>query len=217
VGISDGSAVFDSLSGKRGLRKNTANLALEVARKGEADARRTLEGLLRQSYLQTVAARQALATQKEAQETLGRLADLIRARYQHGAISEVDVLKVETEKLTADQQVERSERDLDAAKAQLAFMLGARGRVPVFEVDPSFPATSFPRLSRVRPWIPSWTLRASSAPTWPARNQPRPRRGLRAFQPAPAFPGHRNVGGGERAGQRFRAPSIPRPSALASP
>lgn len=44
VGISDGSAVFDSISGKRVLRMNTANLALEVARKGEADARRTLEG-----------------------------------------------------------------------------------------------------------------------------------------------------------------------------
>jgi cobalt-zinc-cadmium efflux system outer membrane protein len=144
VGVSDGSAVFDSIAGKRGLRMNTANLALEVARKGEADSRRTLEGMLRQTYLQTVAARQALSTQKEAQETLGRLADLIRARYQHGSISEVDVLKVETEKLTADQQVERSQRDLDAAKAQLAFMLGARGRVPVFEVDPELPGYLIP-------------------------------------------------------------------------
>jgi len=144
VGVSDGSAVFDSISGKRGLRMNTANLALEVARKGEADARRTLEGMLRQSYLQTMAARRALTTQKEAQETLGRLADLIRARYQHGAISEVDVLKVETEKLTADQQVERSAQDLTAAKAQLAFMLGARGRVPTFEVDPELPGYLVP-------------------------------------------------------------------------
>jgi outer membrane protein TolC len=86
-GVSDGSSVFDSVSGKRGLRMNTAKLAFEVARKGEADSRRTLEGMLRQTYLQTVAARQALSTQKEAQETLGRLADLIRARYQHGSIS----------------------------------------------------------------------------------------------------------------------------------
>jgi outer membrane protein TolC len=69
-GVSDSSAVFDTISGKRGLRLNAASLALEVARKGEADARRTLEGLLRQSYLQAVAARQQLATQKEAQETL---------------------------------------------------------------------------------------------------------------------------------------------------
>ena len=144
AGISDGSALFDSLSGKRGLRVNAAKLALDVARKGEADARRTLEGMLRQTYLQAVAARQALATQKEAQETLSRLADLIRVRYQHGSISEVEVLKIETEKLNADQQVERSERDLDAAKAQLAFMLGARGRVPVFEVDAELPGYLVP-------------------------------------------------------------------------
>jgi cobalt-zinc-cadmium efflux system outer membrane protein len=143
-GVSDGSAVFDSISGKRRLRMSAANLALEVAHKGEADARRTLEGLLRQTYLQTVAARQAFSTQKEAQETLARLAELIRARYQHGAISEVDVLKVETEKLTADQQVERSEQDLTTAKAQLAFMLGARGHVPSFDVDPELPGYLVP-------------------------------------------------------------------------
>jgi len=139
VGVSDGSAVFDSVSGKRRLRMSVANLALEAAHKGEADARRTLEGMLRQSYLQAVAARQALATQREAQETLARLSELIRARYQRGSISEVEVLKIETEKLTADQEVERAQRDLDVGKAQLAFLLGVRGRIPTFEVDPELP------------------------------------------------------------------------------
>ena len=144
AGVSDGSAVFDSISGKRSLRMRAANLALEAAHKGEADARRTLEGLLRQTYLDAVAARQALTTQKEAQETLGHLADLIRARYQHGSISEVEVLKIETEKLSTDQDVERAERDLNAAKTQLAFMLGARGRVPAFEVDGELPGYLVP-------------------------------------------------------------------------
>jgi cobalt-zinc-cadmium efflux system outer membrane protein len=123
---------------------NAASLALDVARKGEVDARRTLEGLLRQTYLGAVAARQALATQKEAQDTLSRVADLNRARYQHGSISEVEVLKVETEKLTADQEVERAQQALYLAKAQVAFMLGARGRVPVFEVDAELPSHIVP-------------------------------------------------------------------------
>jgi cobalt-zinc-cadmium efflux system outer membrane protein len=144
AGISDQAAIFDSLSGKRRLRTNTAQLAFEVARKGEADARRTLEGLLRQSYLGAVALRQALTTQKEAQETLGHLAELNRARYQHGSISEVEVLKVATEKLTADQEVERAERDLNAGMTELAFMLGARGRVPAFEVDAELPGYVVP-------------------------------------------------------------------------
>jgi cobalt-zinc-cadmium efflux system outer membrane protein len=100
--------------------------------------------MLRQSYFNTVALGKALATQREAQETLGRVAELNRARYQHGSISEVEVLKVETEKLSADQEVERVQRDLDAAKADLAFLLGARGPVPRFEVDAELPTYRVP-------------------------------------------------------------------------
>jgi outer membrane protein, heavy metal efflux system len=145
LGISDQSALFDSLSGKRGLRKNAAELALQAARHGQADARRTLEALLRQSYLNAVGLRQAFTTQKEARDTLAHVADLNRARYQHGSISEVEVLKVETEKLSADQEVERAEQDLSAAKAGLAFLLGARGHVPAFEVDAELPNFAVPR------------------------------------------------------------------------
>lgn len=143
-GVSDSSAIFDTVSGKRGLRLNAANLALEVARKGESDARRTLESALRQTYLQAVSARQQLSTQKEAQETLGKVADLNRERYQHGAISEVEVLKVETEKLSTDQDVERADLTVKVAKAQLAFLMGVRGRVPSFDVDPELPVYAVP-------------------------------------------------------------------------
>lgn len=143
-GVSDQAALFDSLSGKRGLRVSVASLAYDAARLGAADAKRTLEGTLRQTYLQAVAARQALSTQKEGQDTLARLADLIRARYQHGAISEVEVLKIETEKLNTDQEVERAEQDLAAVKASLAFLLGARGRVPNFDVDEELPSYQVP-------------------------------------------------------------------------
>lgn len=143
-GISDQAALFDSLSGKRGLRMSVANLAFDAARLGQADAKRALEGMLRQTYLQAVSAHQTLTTQKEAQETLARLADLIRARYQHGSISEVEVLKIETEKLNADQQVERAEQDQAAVKASLAFLLGARGRVSDFEVDDQLPGYVVP-------------------------------------------------------------------------
>ncbi len=115
---------------------------------GQADAKRTLEGMLRQTYLQAVSARQALATKREAQDTLARLADLIRARYQHGSISEVEVLKIETEKLNADQEVERAEQDIAAVKASLSFLLGIRGKVPDFEVDGELPGYVVPPVLR---------------------------------------------------------------------
>jgi outer membrane protein, heavy metal efflux system len=144
LGVSDQSALFDSLAGKRGLRMSVANLALEAARMGQADAKRTLEGMLRQAYLQAVSARQALTTQREAQQTLARLADLIRARYEHGSISEVEVLKIETEKLNVDQEVERAEQNVAAMKANLAFLLGARNGMRDFEIDGELPGYQVP-------------------------------------------------------------------------
>jgi len=144
AGVSDQSAVFDTLSGKRGLRSRTAQLALAVARQSRADAQRTLESTLRQQYLEAVYARDALDLAHESQDRLGHVLELNQARFQHGAISQVDALKVETEKLEADQEVERAELALAQAKYQLAFLLGVRGRMPDFEVDIDLPRYHVP-------------------------------------------------------------------------
>jgi cobalt-zinc-cadmium efflux system outer membrane protein len=144
AGVSDQSALADTLSGKRGLRKRTAELALAAARQNRADARRTLESALRQQYLEAVYARDALDLAREAQGRLGQVLGLNQARFEHGAISQVDVLKVETEKLNADQDVERASFDLADAKVQLAFLVGIRGRVPEFEVDVDLPGYRVP-------------------------------------------------------------------------
>jgi cobalt-zinc-cadmium efflux system outer membrane protein len=75
---------------------------------------------------------------------LGKVAELNRARHQHGSISEVEVLKVETEKLSTDQDVERADLAVKVANTQLAFLLGARGQIPSFEVDPELPDYTVP-------------------------------------------------------------------------
>ena len=144
AGVSDQSAVFDTLSGKRGLRSRTAELALAVARQTRADTQRTLESMLRQQYLEAVYNRDALDLAHESQGRLGHVLELNQARFQHGAISQVDALKVETEKLEADQEVERAELALAEAKFELAFLLGVRGRVPEFEVDIDLPRYRVP-------------------------------------------------------------------------
>ena len=144
AGVSDQSAVFDTLSGKRRLRSRTAELALAVARQNRADTQRTLESMLRQQYLEAVYDRDALDLAHESQGRLGHVLELNQARFQRGAISQVDALKVETEKLEADQEVERAELALAQAKNQLAFLLGVRGHVPDFEVDVDLPRYRVP-------------------------------------------------------------------------
>jgi cobalt-zinc-cadmium efflux system outer membrane protein len=139
AGVSDQSALADVLSGKRGLRSRTAELALAASRQNRVDAQRILEAGLRQQYLQAVYAHDALDLAREAQARLAHVLELNQARFQHGAISEVEVLKVETEKLNADQDVDRAQFDLVSAKVDLAFLLGVRGRTPSFDVDTDLP------------------------------------------------------------------------------
>jgi cobalt-zinc-cadmium efflux system outer membrane protein len=144
AGISDQSALADMVSGKRGLRSRTADLAVAVVRQNRADAQRTLEAAVRQQYLEAVYARDALDLARESQVRLGHVLELNQARFDRGAISQVDVLKVETEKLNADQDVERAQFELSAAKYSLAFLVGVRGQVPDFEVDSDLPRYRVP-------------------------------------------------------------------------
>src|SRR5207244_1329382 len=56
VGLGDSNAIVDTLSGKRGLRRSVAEAALAAARLGRADALRTLELQVKETYFQAVAA-----------------------------------------------------------------------------------------------------------------------------------------------------------------
>jgi cobalt-zinc-cadmium efflux system outer membrane protein len=63
------------------------------------------------------------------------MVNLNKVRFEKGAINEVDLAKVEVAKLSADQDVNNAQQALLSARAQVALLLGARGAVPVFDVD----------------------------------------------------------------------------------
>jgi cobalt-zinc-cadmium efflux system outer membrane protein len=106
ITLGDNNAIEDVLSGKRGLRVSVAEKALEAARQTRVDAQRTLELQVKTLYIQAVQARDNLDFALEAQKAFNRTFDLVRLRYQAGAISEADEAKVETAKLEADQAVD---------------------------------------------------------------------------------------------------------------
>src|SRR6478609_8105672 len=54
--ITDQGALLDVLTGKRGLRVDVAQAALEAAKQDRADAQRTLEYMVKQQYLNAVIA-----------------------------------------------------------------------------------------------------------------------------------------------------------------
>jgi cobalt-zinc-cadmium efflux system outer membrane protein len=137
VGLGDSNAIIDTLSGKRGLRRNVADAALAAARLGRADAQRTLELQVKQTYFQAVAAGAALEFARETSDSTAHTFDLNQIRYKSGAISEVDLSRTETAKLEAEQVVDAATLALHNAKVQLAFLLGQRHAFNDFAIDAS--------------------------------------------------------------------------------
>lgn len=135
VDLNDQAALFDTLSGKRGLRLRVARAALAAARQSRVDAERNLDFLVKQQYIEATLARASLDFAIEVQESATKTFDLNHVRYQKGAISEADEARVEAAKLEADQAVATARQALEVAKLGLAVLLGVRGELPHFEVQ----------------------------------------------------------------------------------
>jgi len=135
AGLSDQGAAFDALTGKRSLRVRAARSAAAAARASRDDALRTLTSQTKQAFVQAVVAKQAVLVAREVAASAARTAELTRARYDAGAISEADVARIDVAKLEAEQAVDTAVQGLRDAKISLAFLLGARGPTPDFDVE----------------------------------------------------------------------------------
>jgi cobalt-zinc-cadmium efflux system outer membrane protein len=134
-GISDQSAIEDSLSGKRDLRLKVARAALSAARLSRTDALRTIQFQVKSAYASVAQAQRALSFAKENQATNIKTVQLFTIRLKGGAINEGDLARVETQKLEADQAVDQAAVAVRQARVALAFLLGVRGPTPEFTVD----------------------------------------------------------------------------------
>jgi cobalt-zinc-cadmium efflux system outer membrane protein len=134
VGLSDQASLFDSLSGKRGLRIDVARKGLAAARLGRSDALRSLTFQVKAQYALVVQATHQLKFAREVAESAGTSLDLNRRRYPH-VIDEGELARIETQKLEADQVLRQAILALRAGRVGLAFLLGERSEIPDFEID----------------------------------------------------------------------------------
>jgi cobalt-zinc-cadmium efflux system outer membrane protein len=142
--VSDQGLLMDLLVGKRRLKIDVAQQALEAAMLSRADAERTLIGLLKQQYTQAVLARLLLDVAHENAKNQAATSTLVDTRLRSGDASEADAARAETAKLEADQAVEAAGQQVEATRAQLAFLLAVREAVPPFEVDDRLPTAHMP-------------------------------------------------------------------------
>lgn len=142
--LTDQGALVDVLSGKRGLRVAVAKAAYEAAKHDRADASRSLESLLKQTFLQVVVAGQTLDFTRQTQVTLAHTADLFTLRYKAGQVSETDLARVETAALESEQVVDQAIAAERETKLALAFLLGVRGLMPDYDVEATWLDKSTP-------------------------------------------------------------------------
>ncbi len=136
IGIADGGALFDGLSGKRGLRLGVAKKALEIAKLAKVDAARQLEFQVKTAYLQVAFARAAVDFSREIQKSTTETYTVGTAK-KDKTIHDGEFARIETAKLEADQQVDVALSNLRLAQLGLAYLLGVRSTVPDFQVDTS--------------------------------------------------------------------------------
>jgi outer membrane protein, heavy metal efflux system len=133
--VGDSNAIVDALSGKRHLRVHTAEAALAAAKMQRADADRTLGLEVEQQYFQAVLAAASLDFAREVATDANATFQLNQVRYKAGAISEVDLARIEAAKLEADQAVDGALQALRQSKVALAFLLGQRRAFADFTIE----------------------------------------------------------------------------------
>ena len=127
AGLTDQAAISDELSGKRRLRVQVADAALQAATQSRSDVQRTLEFTLKQVLLQAELGQRSLDYAQDALRLSTGTLGLVTTRYNAGAVSEADVARADVQKLEAQQAVDVAMQTLASAKANLAYLLAWDG------------------------------------------------------------------------------------------
>jgi cobalt-zinc-cadmium efflux system outer membrane protein len=120
----DQGALEGIASGKRGLRVRAAESSLSEARFNREDALRGLRLQTVQAFYGVLLAEAIERTGREVAGSFARTLDLVRARKLYGAVSEVDLARVETAWLEAEQAVTAAVAQTAQARSALGLLLG---------------------------------------------------------------------------------------------
>lgn len=123
---------------KRELRTDSARQATAVATSQLADQERNLLFNLRQAFIQTLQGKAVLDLAKENLSYYDHLLGVNRDRYSAGAISQVDLDRLELQRVQYESDLRTAEVSLRTAKIQLLALLNDRTPVEQFDVTGPF-------------------------------------------------------------------------------
>jgi cobalt-zinc-cadmium efflux system outer membrane protein len=111
---------------KRELRLESAQKATGIATSGQADLERNLVFGLRMAFVQTLQEKAILELAKENLAYYDHVLDVNRERYKAGAISRVDLDRLELQRVQYESDLQIAEESLETAKIQLLMLLNDR-------------------------------------------------------------------------------------------
>jgi outer membrane protein, heavy metal efflux system len=123
---------------KRELRLESAQDATKIAVSGQADLERTLVFDLRNAFVQTLQEKAVLSLAKENLSYYDHVLDVNRERYKAGAIAQVDLDRLEIQRVQYESDLQTAEVNLRTAKIQLLALLNDRTPVEQFDVAGPF-------------------------------------------------------------------------------
>ncbi len=126
---------------KRELRLESAQKGTAIATSTQDDLERTLLFSLRGAFVQTLQAKAVLSVTKENLEYYDHLLGISRERFHAGDIAQIDLDRLELQRVQYESDLQTAEVDLRTAKIQLLMLLNDQTPVETFDVIGPFDFT----------------------------------------------------------------------------
>jgi len=123
---------------KRELRLESAQKATMVAQSSHADLDRTLLFDLRSAFVSTLQAKAVLQLAKDNLAYYDHLLDVSRARFNAGDIAQIDLDRLELQRVQYESDLQTAEVNLRTAKIQLLTLLNDRTPIEQFDVTGTY-------------------------------------------------------------------------------
>jgi cobalt-zinc-cadmium efflux system outer membrane protein len=123
---------------KRELRLESAQKATGIAVSGQSNLERGLLFNLRTAFVQALQEKAIFELAKENLAYYDHVLDVNRERYKAGAIAQVDLDRLELQRVQYESDLQTAEESLETAKIQLLMLLNDRTPVDQFDVTGPF-------------------------------------------------------------------------------
>jgi cobalt-zinc-cadmium efflux system outer membrane protein len=123
---------------KRDLRRESAKKATLIAESNHAELERTLIFNLHSAFVSTLQAKAVLQLAKDNLAYYDHVLDISRNRFDAGDIAQIDLDRLELQRVQYESDVQTADVNLRTAKIQLLTLLNDRTPIEQFDVDGPF-------------------------------------------------------------------------------